>query len=58
MLKRVALSDCTDDKYSHIVSKFVKYMAHFDGESDSDSKSDSDSEKEEEDAAGVDVEQS
>jgi hypothetical protein len=48
-LKRVALSDCTDDKYSHIVRSFVKYMKHFDGESDSDSNGESDSK----DAAGV-----
>jgi hypothetical protein len=53
-LKRVALSDCTDDKYSHIVRSFVKYMEHFDGESDSDGKSDSDEESDKkDDAAGV-----
>jgi hypothetical protein len=33
-LKRIALSDCTDDKYSHIVRSFVKYIKHFDNDSD------------------------
>ncbi len=40
-LKRIALSDCTDDKYSHIVRSFVKYMEQFNNDFDEESDEES-----------------